>query len=90
MDQKPDVPEPHAHHSRAGRLTLFLWVFFLLFVVYPLSIGPAAWLHFKVPSAGPVIEAFYTPLTLLADHSEQFNGAVRWYLVNIWRIPIGP
>jgi|OpeIllAssembly_1097287.scaffolds.fasta_scaffold1520151_1 hypothetical protein len=89
MAERPDVPEPPAHRNPSGRFTTFLWVFFLLVVVYPLSIGPVAWLHLKVPTSRPAIEAFYTPITLLVDHSEQFAGFMRWYILKVWRIPVG-
>ena len=42
---------------------LVLWAFFAL-VVYILSIGPAVWLHQKMPSAGlkSVLNVIYMPL----------------------------
>jgi len=87
MDQKPDVPEPEADHRRGGPFTLFLWVFFLVFVVYPLSIGPAAWLHLKAPSTRPALEVIYAPLTALSDHSDPVRDVMLWYVTKIWRIP---
>jgi hypothetical protein len=88
MEERPDVPEPPAHRSRGGRLTIFLWVFFLLFVVYPLSIGPAAWVHYKAPSSRPAIEAFYSPITQFCRHSKPIGDVLYWYLTVVWRLPI--
>jgi hypothetical protein len=89
MDEKPEATEPQSHHSRGSRLTWFLWMFFLVFVVYPLSIGPAAWLHLKAPPVRPAIEGFYKPVTMLADHFEQLGDFMHWYVVSVWQIPGG-
>jgi hypothetical protein len=89
MDQKPEIPEPEPHHSRGGHLVTFLWFFFILFIVYPLSIGPAALLHEKAPFARPAIEAAYAPITLVCNHCRPIQKAFEWYLINVWRLPIG-
>jgi hypothetical protein len=62
---------------------------FFLLIVYPLSTGPAAWLEIMVPSAKHAIEAFYSPLVFLCAHCPPANKAFIWYVVVLWRVPLG-
>ena len=85
-EQHDSTVEPQ-QRPRGGTSTLFLWLSFFLFVVYPLSVGPAAWLMLKYPSTQPVIAALYTPIEALCRHSPPFEKALEWYLFGVWRIP---
>jgi hypothetical protein len=63
-----------------------LWVLVFLFVVYPLSIGPAAKFHQHFPKARPLIEAAFKPIVVLIDHSPTTRAACLWYLSKIWGV----
>ncbi len=70
---------------RAGMSHLWLWTLFIIFFVYPLSIGPAARLHQACPGARPALEAVYAPLIALASNSATLSKALEWYIANVWR-----
>jgi hypothetical protein len=92
--EKPSGPEPQTTSTRGGGGLWLLAGFVLLLVIYPLSIGPAARIHQKYPAAAPAIEAIYTPVTVLADHSPRLQIFVLWYITNVWglapQVPTAP
>jgi len=66
-------------NSHSGFFTFVV----LLLVLYPLSIGPMAWLDFHSYLPDPIktaAEAFYYPIKLLHDHSETGRKLVLWYM----------
>jgi len=52
----------------------------LLLVCYVLSIGPAVWVHRRVPNRAirDAIEIFYTPVVMCCDRSS-FGAPIRAY-----------
>jgi hypothetical protein len=47
----------------------FLWIGVLLFIVYPLSLGPAVLLARNHPATGPALSVIYAPLLGLIENS---------------------
>jgi hypothetical protein len=81
-------PEDHEANApvRGSRGLWPLWLCFFLLVVYPLSVGPAAWLHKRQPAARPAIEGFYKPMTLLMDYCPPVRDFFVWYVTTVWRV----
>src|SRR5689334_6739965 len=71
-----------------GRRARILWTLCILLFVYPLSVGPAAWLQIKVPAIQPIIEALYAPIGMLCELCPPFQIAMFYYLVWVWRVPL--
>jgi hypothetical protein len=61
------------------------WVACIVFIVYPLSTGPALCLYEK-GIARSEIEAFYTPLVSVVRHSDLLEAFFEWYLLELWQI----
>lgn len=85
MDKKqtpsdPPVPVENASGNWLGTL---LWLSVLVFIVYPLSFGPAALLYEKHPSMQAILLGFYTPLVLLSLNCPPLEKFIDWY-VRIW------
>jgi hypothetical protein len=80
-------PEP----SSANRASFgwVLWVCFVLLVVYPLSIGPAARLYEATsnPTLRNSIYGVYTPIILLCDACDPVEEFFEWYLEVVWDVP---
>jgi hypothetical protein len=83
---KPGAPEPGTDSAHGGSSLWFVWAFFLLVVIYPLSIGPAAKIHRKHPAARPAIETAYKPVTTLMEHSTHVRDFFVWYAEKIWKL----
>lgn len=62
-----------------------IWFVVIVFIIYPLGIGPAAVLHKACPPARPAIEAAYKPMTLLADRCPPFRNMLISY-VSLWGV----
>jgi hypothetical protein len=71
------------HHCISSWL---VWCVVVLFVVYPLSIGPAMKLTAKGIVGRKAFIIFYTPLIKAADHVSIVRIPLNWYLENVWRI----
>jgi hypothetical protein len=58
------------------------WAFFAVFVVYPLSFGPAFWLRTKTKSDWAIVclGVIYTPLIEVCKRSPPLNNAERSYV----------
>ena len=82
---KPEL-KPAPVPPKGASFGWLLWFLLFLFVVYPLSLGPAARLHQKFPKARPAIEAVYQPLVALMEHSPTARAACMWYLSRIWKV----
>ena len=85
LEPKADAAEANRH----GFLGWFLWPL-VVFVLYVLSIGPAARLHAAFPPARKALEALYLPITALCERSPAAQQATIWYLENVWHYPISP
>jgi hypothetical protein len=72
---QPDAPGTY--------LLWFISVLFALLIFYALSVGPAIKLRGWFPSAQPAMRAFYSPLRIVANHSEQVRRFLNWY-VRLW------
>jgi hypothetical protein len=84
VDQNNEAPPERTHG--AGGVYWLVWAPFLLLVVYPLSIGPAARLHKACPPARPAIEAAYYPLVALGKDNEKIASSLNWYVMKIWGV----
>ena len=64
-------PEESPHHEpeSGSGFGWWAWIVFILFVVYPLSIGPAACFAQKYPGSERPLLAFYYPVRMLHDHT---------------------
>jgi hypothetical protein len=80
------APTPESGRSRSHDWTLILWAFVLLFVVYPLSVGPAAKLYFMKVIPGRPVEAFYAPLGFAVNRSPGLERFFAWYLDDLWKV----
>lgn len=56
-----------------------------LLLLYPPSIGPASWMmvHWLPPSTRDVVDAFYSPIAFVNEHS-QFATDVTFRYINLW------
>ncbi len=87
---QPGTQEPQTTSARGGSTLWLIMAVFLLLVIYPLSIGPAAIIHQKHPAARPAIEVVYKPVTALVDHSPRAQTLLLWYMQKVWRFPLLP
>jgi hypothetical protein len=82
---EPAKTESHDSESTQGKSgsLCFLWVFLGL-LIYVLGIGPAA--KFAAPDGRPAkaLEAFYSPLILLAEKCKPVDAFLEWYVADIW------
>jgi hypothetical protein len=78
-DESADPPSTARDSTRVW----VAWACFIVFILYPLSIGPAARLYEK-GIARSEIEALYTPLGTLAEHSDVAQEILEWYLLDVW------
>ena len=89
-----EPPEPTATTpERAGephRSHFGLWFrpLFLVFVVYPLSIGPAKKIAVSHPDLGAFYNAIYTPFVMLCKTSDPSKHALLWYIEDVWKIEL--
>jgi hypothetical protein len=81
-DPRTDAPPSH-ETSRHG-VSTWLIIFFVLFVLYPLGIGPAARIHNRYPATRRAIEILYAPITSAGENSRVIRHALEWYVVNVW------
>ena len=63
-----------------------VWIALLLLVLYPLSIGPAAWVSYRYPSTGRVTGVLYRPLLFAAEEVPALDYFLVWYLYTVWHI----
>jgi len=56
-------------------------------VLYVLSIGPMMKLGMK-GICFPGEEQFYRPLVSAMVHSPRFERVMRWYVCDVWRVPM--
>jgi hypothetical protein len=90
-----DLHEPQTHprdDDRQSPYNHLLWstsILVFAFVLYILSTGPVA--RFYEPPAKPVafdaVQAFYWPLTQLAEHSVVARRFFDWYL-RVWGVDV--
>jgi hypothetical protein len=78
-------------HEREGRWVWlngsWFWVLVGLLVAYPLSVGPAAWVLFRVPWLERAFGIVYAPIGYLCNEFPAVGRAVDWYLVDVWKLP---
>jgi hypothetical protein len=85
-----DEVDEHRGERRASWLNgPWFWVPLLLFVVYPLSIGPAALLVSKVRSARPAFDMVYAPILFLCKKSEGVDDLFEHYVDEVWQATLG-
>ena len=83
-------PEQQVHPDRGGSTLWFVWAFLLLLVIYPLSIGPAAWAIVKIPASAPPLRVLYRPIAYFTNHFPRCETGLRWYLNKVWKLNIPP
>jgi hypothetical protein len=66
-----------------GGPVLLLWIPVLVFIVYPLSLGPAVLLARKQPATEPALSVVYAPLGALIDHCPPVQKFLDAY-VHLW------
>ena len=76
--------QPESARSHLSLRSALLWLAFLLFVVYPLSVGPAAWVWQQFPAARRPIEALYAPLEQTAKRFPVLARFFEWYIFDVW------
>jgi hypothetical protein len=97
MEEKQGTaPDPSEPNTRTDRLYSLASRWFLYiaagFLVYVLSIGPAAKLSHacKLPAKHPhiqaVIEAIYSPILIVGDNCPPVGQFLNWYVITIWRV----
>jgi len=72
-----------AKPSYRVRLSFLLWLFVILFIIYPLSIGPAIKFHFVDGNEGWLLRCFYFPLFSAEQHFPFLARLLSWYL-QLW------
>src|ERR1043166_2400597 len=87
---KPEGPEEQVRPDRGGSALWFVWALLLLLVIYPLSIGPAAWAIVKIPASAPPLRVVYRPIAYFTSHYPRCETALRWYLNKVWQLNIPP
>jgi hypothetical protein len=83
-----NATEAQTEPAHRGAFTWLLWFFILLFVVYPLSIGPAAKFCQIYPAAEPPLNILYQPLGRVAAHCPPVFLFLRWYCNTIWKVQL--
>jgi hypothetical protein len=74
--------EPSPRHRRGAG---WLWLVVFIFVVYPLSTGPALKFGWRRGTSPPrVIEIIYYPLDFLCKHSTSLSYFFQWYIDGVW------
>lgn len=87
MSDTPGQETPESQEEpRRSLLSPLLWLLVFLFIVYPLSMGPAAVLHKQWPAARPAIEAFYAPIVFLIANYPAVEKFYAWYITRLWRV----
>jgi hypothetical protein len=81
---REDTTEPSAPRQPHS-ITPWVWALVLIFLAYPLSIGPAAKLWGAVPPG--MVVAFYRPISWLCEKSPAVTKVVDWYLDKVWHLP---
>jgi hypothetical protein len=62
------------------------WALIAVFVLYPVSVGPACWLSVKydgAKSSAKAVETIYEPIDWIRCKSENLDGVLQWYL-RLW------
>jgi len=77
----PEEPKSDTRYAHSWTWWLF-WACFIVFVIYPLSLGPAVRLHNK-GIWKPQIRILYKPLELAYDSSPNCAKIIDWYL-KLW------
>jgi hypothetical protein len=86
-ETRPSETNRDSSHSHS---LWFIWVVVASFIIYPLSVGPAATFTCGMslpPAVSKAFDAFYTPLGCLAEHSLLVRRFFDWYL-GVWGIDI--
>jgi hypothetical protein len=73
-----------SERERGGMLTRIVLILGLLFVFYPLSVGPMAKLYNKGVIRDPAAHAIYAPLALLSHRWPACHNLFRWYVHDVW------
>ncbi|HEY5909941.1 MAG TPA: hypothetical protein VJA21_04985, partial [Verrucomicrobiae bacterium] len=86
MESQPDqsTPAPENQPQKRRGTSWLLWLFLLLFVVYPLSSGPVVRLWKALGLAQDPVLGLYTPLVFLAFYFPGFRSLFMWYL-GLWK-----
>lgn len=73
---------PASPRKPSGMFSYLLLIVFLVFVVYPLSVGPVVWFYSRYPNTpgGRQIENLYEPLEMLCRHSRLANEWAEYYM----------
>jgi hypothetical protein len=62
-----------------------MWLAWVIFVLYPLSFGPAVKIHRRSPAARRTIETIYAPLILVMDQNSMLESVTLWYINRFWK-----
>ena len=82
------APEGRSHAGTYWLVSAFVFLLFYFF-----SIGPVAkvCVQFDLPAKHPrVMEAFktiYAPIVFLGEEYPAADRFIRWYLLDVWRVP---
>jgi len=84
-DQPKHAPAPESPRGYRYRFSGFwFWPCVLVFVVYPLSVGPAVKLMDTGLLSYKVVEPVYYPLGKAAKYCPPVHAFFDWYLGEVW------
>jgi hypothetical protein len=86
MPEQVQTGEELQRDRLSTRVVSWVWWPALFLLLYVLAVGPAAHLRRACPSTQPVLDAAYTPLKYLAEHSQAAGSFFVWYVGCVWRI----
>ncbi len=88
MEQPAGTTAQQTEEQRQSscRPGLLKWLAFFLFVVYPLSVGPVAWLDSKY-HFDRKIWFLYVPIGVLYNNCKPVKAFYDWYLYKVWHVP---
>jgi hypothetical protein len=84
MGADSEVHKPAKPRTWRSAWSIIASAFVLIFIVYPLSIGPAYWLMDRHAIPTKTMAALYYPIDELACRSQSAEQILRWYLESVW------
>ncbi len=81
--EKPAAAETAACQKRGH--SWWIWVLVFIFIVYPLSIGPAMKLCVMGYYSPGIVSTAYAPLRRVIDSSPPLRRLFEWYIDDVWK-----